>query len=111
MQPKMAKVLPMPLATLSHEIDEETWFDPRRCLGPGWTPVTWQGGVPTNVFIAMLVAVSGHLAAEHHMFIATFILIAAFAAFCRLTGGAPEGRELFDGPYCRPCRLAQQRNT
>ncbi len=76
----------MPLLT------KEPWFGPKRLVGWGWTPVSWQGWLTTAVFVVVLVAIVG-LTPPGSLteFIAVVVCVAALVAVAALTGTPPGG--------------------
>jgi len=68
------------------------WFGPKRRLGWGWTPISWQGWLFTVVWIVVVltgsVALAGHLIA----FVAFETLaVVVMVGVAWVTGGPPGG--------------------
>ncbi len=66
------------------------WFGPKKTLGWGWTPVTWQGWAITALFLACLLAVSYGPPFRYRLF-AVLGLVAAYLAVVIATGTKPGG--------------------
>lgn len=66
------------------------WFGPKRRIGWGWTPTSWEGWVATAVFIVLVTAAHN---AWHGVAagIAVGALILAFLALAAFTGDPPGG--------------------
>ena len=68
------------------------WFGPKRRVGWGWTPTSWQGWVFTLVWVVVMLCglalLAGHLVA-----LVVFLALATvvMAAVAWLTGGPPGG--------------------
>jgi hypothetical protein len=71
---------------------KEPWFGPRRLLGYGWSPVTWQGWLVIVVFVAALFACAFLLPGVGLKVGAEIVLIALLLAVCLLTGTRPSSR-------------------
>lgn len=68
----------------------KAWFGPKRQMGWGWTPASWEGWVCTAVFAALIIAAAS---AWHGVSagIAVVVLVLAFVALILLTGDPPGG--------------------
>ncbi|QDQ97009.1 hypothetical protein [Tomitella fengzijianii] len=66
----------------------QPWFGPKRGVGWGWRPVTWQGWLIVAVFIALVVA-SGLVFAGATAFVAVVVLVVVLIGVCAITGDAP----------------------
>lgn len=62
------------------------WFGPRRWLGWGWTPVTWEGWAAIVVAAGVAVALSAT-----HLVALVFVVIGALLLVCYLKGTPPGG--------------------
>lgn len=75
----------MPLLT------KDPWFGPRRLVGWGWTPCSWQGWLVSGVFLVAII-LNGELI---HGLLKVWVaigLIVGLAAVCALTGTKPGWR-------------------
>ena len=75
-------------------ITSTAWFGPKRRVGWGWTPVSWQGWSVTAVWTAIVVAVSFVLAVREAIFaMLAFdaVAIAVLLLIATLTGDPPGG--------------------
>ena len=74
-------------------ITSRPWFGPKKYLGWGWTPITWEGWLATAVFlIAFLVCflvIGGGPGVA-----AGLVLMAAYLGVVVLTGTKPGGPAL-----------------
>ena len=68
------------------------WFGPKRVLGWGWTPVTWQGWLVTGVFLAAIAACALLVPGPVVKVVVEVVLIVGLLAVCALTGTRPGGR-------------------
>lgn len=73
-------------------ITKRPWFGPRKYLGWGWSPTTWQGALVSVVFVLALLANSGIF---RHGITGTLVLLALFGVVVALTSGRPGGPTAF----------------
>ena len=75
-------------------ITSTAWFGPKRRVGWGWTPTSWQGWAVTVVWMVVVVAAS-FVFAVHKAIVAMFLFdlvaIALLLLVATLTGDAPGG--------------------
>ncbi len=69
-------------------VTEKAWFGPKRVLGWGWTPVSWEGWLTMGVFL-VLVLLSVVIWHGVGTVIAAVVLVGALLVVCLLTGDAP----------------------
>jgi hypothetical protein len=73
---------------MSLRVTNRPWFGPKRTIGWGWTPVSWQGVVVSVVFLVLVLASvifwQGWGAA-----IAVPVLVGLLLVVCLLTGDPP----------------------
>lgn len=67
-------------------VGTKVWFGPRRWLGWGWTPVSWEGWVA----IAVMSGLAAGLGAVH-LAPLVLVVIAALLVVCSLKGTTPGG--------------------
>ena len=70
------------------------WFGPKRRLGWGWTPTSWQGWAVTAAWTVVVVGVSFVLALRQEivaMLLFEAAAIALLLVIATLTGDAPGG--------------------
>jgi hypothetical protein len=72
-------------------VTPKPWFGPKRALGWGWTPVSWEGWVTTGVFVALTIVVGSFWGG--HLLLPLIVLIVAFLVVVFLTGDPPGGPE------------------
>ncbi len=69
-------------------VTKKAWFGPKRVLGWGWTPVSWEGWLTMGVFL-VLVLLSVVIWHGVGTVIAAVVLVGALLVVCLLTGDAP----------------------
>ena len=72
-------------------IVKHPWFGPKRMMGWGWTPISWEGWLVTVVCLAVVIAACTIFAGT---LIPVYISIGAVGALivvCMLTGLPPGG--------------------
>ena len=71
-------------------ITSRPWFGPKKYLGWGWTPITWEGWLATAVFLAAFLVcflvIRGAIGIAGGL-----ILLAAYQGVVLLTGTKPGG--------------------
>jgi len=75
-------------------ITSTAWFGPKRRVGWGWTPVSWQGWAITAVWTVGVVVVSFVLALRQAivaMLVFDTLAIGVLLVIATLTGDAPGG--------------------
>jgi hypothetical protein len=75
-------------------ITSTAWFGPKRHVGWGWTPTSWQGWAFTAVWTVVVVAVTALLAAGGHvaaMIVFWLFALLVFFGVTLLTGDPPGG--------------------
>lgn len=73
-------------------LTKKAWFGPKRYLGWGWTPASWEGWLVTLVYVVILIAAGAFNKARPENFTATLIVTTAvFIAVIILTGDKPGG--------------------
>jgi len=72
-------------------ITRTPWFGPKKHLGWGWTPITWQGWVVTALFCVLAPLVVVRLGPGFPGVCGLILCIAAFLGVCVLTGTKPGG--------------------
>ena len=70
---------------------KEPWFGPKRTLGWGWTPVSWQGWLVTLLFLALILTASLAIRALPLKMAVILALVALLLAVAALTGDPPGG--------------------
>ncbi len=69
-------------------ITSRPWFGPKKYLGWGWTPITWEGWLTTAVFLAAFLVcflvIGGGAGIAGGL-----ILVAAYLGMVLLTGTCP----------------------
>ncbi len=69
-------------------VTRRPWFGPRKYLGWGWSPATWEGVVVTVVMVGLLIA---NPLLFHLGVVGTVAILAVFFVIALLTGGKPGG--------------------
>ena len=69
-------------------VTKKAWFGPKRVLGWGWTPVSWEGWLTMGLFL-VLVLLSVAIWHGAGTVIAAVVLVGALLVVCLLTGDAP----------------------
>ena len=69
-------------------VTSKPWFGPKRYLGWGWTPVSWEGWTAIGVFLALFLPAVIVLQGAEKV-IAVVVLLGALLAVCVLTGDPP----------------------
>ena len=69
-------------------VTEKAWFGPKRTLGWGWTPVSWEGWLSIGLFL-ILIPVSVALWPGIGGGIAVAVLVGALLVVTLLTGDPP----------------------
>lgn len=68
----------------------KAWFGPKRTLGWGWTPVSWEGWAVTGVLVVPVIA--GNVIWQGQHVIGPLVaLLAAYFCVVLLTGDPPGG--------------------
>ena len=62
------------------------WFGPRRWMGWGWTPASWEGWAVMGVFVAVVIGLG-----VARLVPLVFVAIAAMLLVCFLKGTPPGG--------------------
>jgi hypothetical protein len=70
---------------------EKPWFGPRRLMGWGWTPASWQGWAVIAVFLAAVFLCAYLVPGVALKIIAEVVLIGLLVLTCWLTGTPPGG--------------------
>ena len=71
-------------------LTKEPWFGPKKYVGWGWTPISWQGWLATPLFLGLFVA-AVWLIHSPLRFAAAASLVLPFIALVLLTGTPPGG--------------------
>jgi hypothetical protein len=71
---------------------DKPWFGPKRILGWGWIPITWQGWMVVAVFFAAILAGAYLIPGTIVKVVVELVLVLALLAVCALTGTRPGGR-------------------
>ncbi|QGF24995.1 hypothetical protein Rai3103_16810 [Raineyella fluvialis] len=74
-------------------VTRTAWFGPKRYLGWGWSPRTWQGWTIMIIFVATIILVSAAIRDLTTKIVADGILLAAVVLGAFLTGDGPGGPE------------------
>ena len=70
---------------------KEPWFGPKRSLGWGWTPVSWQGWVVTLLFLGLIVTASLAVRSVPLKTAVILALLALLLIVAVVTGDPPGG--------------------
>ena len=73
---------------MATRVTAKPWFGPKRYLGWGWTPVSWEGWVAIGIFCVLLLAVV-ILWQGVASVIGVTVLVVALLGVCLLTGDPP----------------------
>lgn len=65
------------------------WFGPRRLLGWGWSPVSWQGWMVVGLFVVGIACAAVFLHSIVLILAVEALLIVALLVICLLTGTPP----------------------
>lgn len=66
------------------------WFGPKKGIGWGWTPVTWQGWLISAVFLAVFLALC-YAPPSRHRLVLLIATLAIFLGVVVATGTKPGG--------------------
>lgn len=71
-------------------VTSKAWFGPKKYLGWGWAPSSWEGWAATALFVVLAIAALSALsgAAKYIAFVA---VLAVFGVVLVLTGDPPGG--------------------
>jgi hypothetical protein len=69
-------------------VTKKPWFGPKRTLGWGWSPSSWEGWLAMGVFVVLVLG-SVLLWPGVPGVVAVVVLIGALLALCLLTGDPP----------------------
>ena len=69
-------------------VTKKAWFGPKRTIGWGWTPVSWEGWLTMGVFL-VLVLLSVVIWQGTGTVIAATVLVGALLVVTLLTGDPP----------------------
>jgi hypothetical protein len=70
-------------------ITSKAWFGPKKYLGWGWRPTSWEGWLTTAVFVALLVV--GIVIWPHSRLVLIATLLVLYGVVVLLTGDPPGG--------------------
>lgn len=70
-------------------ITKNPWFGPKRGIGWGWTPVSWQGWLVSALFVAVVVWASIAFRGTAMTIYVSLAAVAALVVVCLLTGTRP----------------------
>jgi len=79
---------------MARRLTTTAWFGPKRRLGWGWTPTSWQGWAVTAVWTLVVVGVSFVFAVRQQvvaMLIFDVIAVGLLLVLATLTGDGPGG--------------------
>jgi hypothetical protein len=74
---------------MSFRVTSRPWFGPKKYLGWGWRPVSWQGRLVSAIFVVMLVVTPFVVGGSRGIVFA--VLIIMFGVVVVLTGDRPGG--------------------
>jgi hypothetical protein len=69
-----------------HPLSRRPWFGPKRLVGWGWSPSSWQGWFVTGLFVAAVALAAA--AYPHHRW-AIVLLVVVYLLVVVLTGDPP----------------------
>lgn len=72
-------------------VTKRPWFGPKRRLGWGWTPVSWEGWAVTFAFPVVVTACRVHFGGGLPTILAIIFCLAAYLGVILLTGTRPGG--------------------
>jgi hypothetical protein len=73
---------------MAMRVTKKAWFGPKRYLGWGWTPTSWEGWLVIGVFVVLFLPTVIVLQGAVHV-VAVTVLVGALLAVCLLTGDPP----------------------
>jgi len=71
-------------------VTRKAWFGPKKTVGWGWRPQSWEGWVSTAVFVVVLTAALEVLKGGAKL-IGLIVVLAMFTAVLLVTGDPPGG--------------------
>lgn len=71
-------------------LTKEPWFGPKRYVGWGWAPASWQGWLATGLMVALVIAALRILRLPLGPPVAAVVVL-VFLALAALTGTKPGG--------------------
>jgi hypothetical protein len=72
-------------------ITKRPWFGPKRYVGWGWTPVSWEGWAVTAIFAVAAIAGRAHFGPGMPGVVAIGVCLTAYLGIIVLTGTKPGG--------------------
>jgi hypothetical protein len=71
-------------------LTKEPWFGPKKYVGWGWAPASWQGWLATALMVGLVLAMVWRFRAPGG-FAAAAVVVVLFLALAWLTGTPPGG--------------------
>ena len=68
---------------MAMRVTKKAWFGPKRYLGWGWTPTSWEGWLVIGVFVVLFLPTVIVLQGAVHV-VAVTVLVGALLAVCAL---------------------------
>ena len=71
-------------------LTKEPWFGPKKYVGWGWAPASWQGWIATALMVGLVIVTVWFFRAPWG-FVAAAVVVVLFLTLASLTGTPPGG--------------------